>query len=298
MLSSVFQLPHHLQDQGVWLSIAASYGDVPPAFWALQGLCIAAAGMAGGIGYLLRQWFVRERHGHAVQGGQGIQTGQAAQAVQAVQAERRRIASDLHDGVGSRLVALLASNDPRSAAPSELSMALQACLLELQMTVDSLDDQASASIAERLAHLRYRLQPAFDRLGIGLAWNVRDVPLAHAMPAESALQICRIAQEALSNVLRHSHAGSVEVRFGPLGRSRGLLLEVRDDGRGLGAPARMPIERLGKGLRSMRARADALHGDLAVMDAVPHGLCVRLVLGHEALAPVLRDPLPAAASSL
>jgi signal transduction histidine kinase len=292
MLSSVLQLPHHLQDQGVWLSIAASYGDIPPAFWALQGLCIAAACMAGGIGYLLRQWFVRERHGH------GVQAVQAAQAVQAVQAERRRIASDLHDGVGSRLVALLASNDPRSAAPSELSMALQACLLELQMTVDSLDDQASASIAERLAHLRYRLQPAFDRLGIGLAWNVRDVPLAHAMPSESALQICRIAQEALSNVLRHSHAGCVEVRFGPLGRSRGLLLEVRDNGRGLGAPARTPTERLGKGLRSMRARADALHGDLAVMDAVPHGLCVRLVLGHEALAPALRDPLPAAASSL
>jgi len=242
------------------------------AFWALQGVNVAVFGMIVGIWYLSRRRVVRYRQ------------------VQAVLAERRRIASDLHDGVGSRLMALLASQDPRSAEPSELSMALQACLLELQMTVDSLDDEASATIAERLAHLRYRLQPAFDRLGIDLVWNVHEVPLSHAMSAEAAMQVCRIAQEALSNALRHSHARRVEVRFGPLGRSRGLVLEVQDDGHGLDASARMPREQMGKGLRSMRARADALHGELAVMDAVPHGLCIRLVLSDQALAPATSAP--------
>jgi len=158
--------------------------------------------------------------------------------------------------------------------------------------VDSLDDEASATIVERLAHLRYRLQPAFDRLGIGLAWHVQDVPLARALPAESAMQICRIAQEALSNVLRHSHASSVEVRFGPLGRARGFMLEVQDNGRGLGLGASggaLP-DHLGKGLRSMRARANALHGELAVVDAAPHGLCIRLVLSGEALAQAAAEP--------
>jgi signal transduction histidine kinase len=318
MLSSVLlQLPLYLEEQFVWLSIAAWVAllawlwprasrrrmllwaalaftlhltpvtgqvlrattaltvvgsDVPPAVWVLQAANVAVFGMIIGIGYLSRRRVVRFRQ------------------VQAVLAERRRIASDLHDGVGSRLVALLASQDPRSAEPSELSMALQACLLELQMTVDSLDDQASATIAERLAHLRYRLQPAFDRLGIGLAWNVHEVPLAHAMSPESAMQVCRIAQEALSNALRHSHASRVEVRFGPRGRSRGLVLEVQDNGRGLDASAPLPLEQLGKGLRSMRARADALHGELAVMDAVPQGLCIRLVLSGEALAPAAAKP--------
>ena len=316
MLFPVLELPHYLEDQFVWLSIAAwaallvwlwprasrrrmllwtalacalhltpltgqvlratsaitMLGSIPGAFWALQGVNIAVFCMIVGIWYLSRRRVARYRQ------------------VQAVLAERHRIASDLHDGVGSRLMALLASQDPRSAEPSELSMALQACLLELQMTVDSLDDQASATLVERLGHLRYRLQPAFDRLGIGLVWSVHDVALAHPMSPESAMQVCRIAQEALSNALRHSHATSVEVRFGPRERLRGLVLEVQDNGRGLDASARMPPEQLGKGLRSMRARADALHGELAIMDAVPHGLCIRLVLSGEGLAPAASEP--------
>ncbi|WP_240531081.1 sensor histidine kinase [Variovorax boronicumulans] len=236
--------------------------EVPAAFWALQGVNVAVLCMIVATWYFTRRRLVRYRQ------------------AQAVLAERRRIASDLHDGVGSRLVALMASYDPRSADARELSMALQACLLELQLTVDSLDDQADTSIGERLGHLRYRLQPAFDRLGITLVWNVQDVVLAPPLSPEAAMQLCRIAQEALSNVLRHSQATRVEVRFGPRERSQGLVLEVLDDGRGLDAAAGEPG---GKGLRSMRERADTLHGELAVMDAAPHGLRIRLVMPGEVL---------------
>ncbi|WP_454900575.1 sensor histidine kinase [Variovorax boronicumulans] len=236
--------------------------EVPAAFWVLQGVNVAVLCMIVATWYFTRRRLVRYRQ------------------AQAVLAERRRIASDLHDGVGSRLVALMASYDPRSADARELSMALQACLLELQLTVDSLDDQADTSIGERLGHLRYRLQPAFDRLGITLVWNVQDVVLAPPLSPEAAMQLCRIAQEALSNVLRHSQATRVEVRFGPRERSHGLVLEVLDDGRGLDAAAG---EAGGKGLRSMRERADALHGELAVMDAAPHGLRIRLVMPGEVL---------------
>lgn len=236
--------------------------EVPAAFWALQGMNVAVLCMIVATWYFTRRRLVRYRQ------------------AQAVLAERRRIASDLHDGVGSRLVALMASYDPRSADARELSMALQACLLELQLTVDSLDDQADTSIGERLGHLRYRLQPAFDRLGITLVWNVQDVVLSPPLSPEAAMQLCRIAKEALSNVLRHSQATRVEVRFGPRERSHGLVLEVLDDGRGLDAAAG---EAGGKGLRSMRERADTLHGELAVMDAAPHGLRIRLVMPGEVL---------------
>lgn len=245
-------------------AITALGTEMPAAFWALQGVNIAVLCMIVGTWYLSRRRLVRYRQ------------------AQAVLAERRRIASDLHDGVGSRLVALMASYDPRSADARELSMALQACLLELQMTVDSLDDQADTRIGERLGHLRYRLQPAFDRLGIALVWNVQDVALSPPMSSEVAMQLCRIAQEALSNVLRHSQATRVEVRFGPRERSHGLVLEVLDDGRGLDTATGEPG---GKGLRSMRERADALHGELEVMDVAPHGLRIRLVMPGEVQRP-------------
>lgn len=319
MPSSLLQFPHYLDEQFVWLSIAAwvallawlwprasrrrmllwialacalhltpitgqllratsaltmAENRIPLAVWLLQAVNIAVFGMIVGIWCLSRRRIARYRQ------------------LQAVLAERRRIASDLHDGVGSRLTALLASQAPRPAGPSELSMALRACLLELQMTVDSLDDEATVTLVERLAHLRYRVQPAFDGLRIELVWNVHDVPQAHALPSDHAMQICRIAQEALSNALRHSQASRVEVRFGPLDRSGGLLLEVQDNGRGLEASSPMPLEQLGKGLRSMRARADALNGELAIMDAAPRGLCIRLVLSSDALALAAREPEP------
>jgi hypothetical protein len=170
--------------------------DMPLAFWTLQAVNLAVLAMVVGIGYLsLRRV------------AQGRET-------QAVMAERRRIANDLHDGVGSRLVALLASQDPKAARSDGLSIALQACLLELQMTVDDLDDQSSATVFERLGHLRYRLRPAFDRLGIALEWNIAPEVLNCTVASDTATQVCRVVQEAMSNALRHSHATRVELRVG------------------------------------------------------------------------------------
>jgi signal transduction histidine kinase len=259
--------PASAQVLGATAAITEMAGDVPPAFWVLQGLNVAAFGMILGTLYA-----VLRRVAHARQ-------------MQAVLAERRRIADDLHDGVGSRLVALLASQSPKSTGSDELSMALQACLLELHMTVDDLDDQRSATAVERLAHLRYRLQPAFDRLGVRLVWHISAAAQACPLAPETSMQICRVAQEALSNALRHSHASRVELRFGPQpGRTHGLVLEVRDDGCGIVAPGAGPSDALGKGLRSMRTRANAVHGELAITNGVPHGLCVRLLIPCEEAA--------------
>lgn len=248
--------------------------DVPFAFWTLQAVNLMVLGTIVSIGYFsLRR----------------VAQGRQAQAVMA---ERRRIANDLHDGVGSRLLALLASQDPKAAHSNGLSMALQACLLELQMTVDDLDDQSEATVFERLGHLRYRLRPAFERMGITLEWNIASESLECRVRPDTATQVCRVAQEALSNALRHSRATHVELRVGAQDRARSLVLEVRDNGRGLDAPAGAPGS-LGKGLRSMRSRADAIGGELAVIDIEPHGLCVRLVVPCQASASEPHSVLPA-----
>ncbi|WP_240652005.1 sensor histidine kinase [Variovorax gossypii] len=246
--------------------------DMPFTFWALQVVNVLVLGMILGI------WYVSQRRASRFR------------QTQAVMAERRRIANDLHDGVGSRLVALLASQNPGSGGPDSLSMALQACLLELQMTVDDLDDQGDSTVVERLGHLRYRLRPAFERMGIALEWSVSPESEAFPMPAETASQVCRVAQEALSNALRHSRATRVELRVAPQEGGRAMVLEVRDNGRGLGAPGSLPtgdehsFESLGKGLRSMHSRAEAIGAELDIAPVAPHGLCVRLVVPCEAVA--------------
>ncbi len=173
-----------------------------------------------------------------------------------------------------------------------MALALQACLLELHMTVDALDDEPDATLAERLGQLRYRLQPAFDRLGIALEWQVRDVVLVQPLPGDAAVGICRIVQEALSNALRHSHATRVQVSFSSHARTRGLLLQVRDNGRGFGLGVAGTVDNayLGKGLRSMRSRALAMQGELRVLNVAPSGLSVQLLLPHHRLATPQRPP--------
>ncbi|MGJ7615294.1 MULTISPECIES: sensor histidine kinase [unclassified Variovorax] len=320
----VLSLPHFLEDQYVWLSIgtwavlliwlrhrasrrrvlmwAGLAGalhltpvaaqvirgnaainvmahDMPLAFWTLQAVNLVVLTAVVGIGYFSLRRVAQGRQWRAVM------------------AERRRIANDLHDGVGSRLVALLASQDPKAARSDGLSMALQACLLELQMTVDDLDDQTHATVLERLGHLRYRLRPAFERMGITLDWNIAPDALECTVRPDTATQVCRVVQEALSNALRHSRATRVELRVSPQDRARSLVLEVRDNGRGLDTPAGAPGS-LGKGLRSMRSRADAIGGELAVMDLDPHGLCVRLVVPCQASSSEPHSVLPEAESML
>ncbi|SEJ76944.1 MULTISPECIES: sensor histidine kinase [unclassified Variovorax] len=331
MLSpQVLHLPHLLEDQFVWLSVgtwglllmwlrtrisrrrvlmwaglagalhltpvaaqviratsafSVMADDMPFTFWALQVINVLVLGM------ILSIWYLAQRRGARLR------------QVRAVMDERRRIANDLHDGVGSRLVALLASQDPKSSGPDSLAMALQACLLELQMTVDDLDDQSNATVLERLGHLRYRLRPAFERMGIVLEWNIAPEAQALDLPPETATQVCRVAQEALSNALRHSRAKRVELRIAALDRGRALAVEVRDDGRGMqaqagGSPDLAVPGHLGKGLRSMHSRAEAIGGELDIMRLAPYGLCVRLVVPCKAVAPEPPSTRPEAESML
>ncbi len=196
---------------------------------------------------------------------------------QSLAAERHRIANDLHDGLGSRILALIASETSAPGGSTVLVQALHACLLELQMTVDGLDPQPEATLVERLAHLRYRMQPAFDGSGTVLKWEISPTlppfPIAH----EKASAVCRIVQESLANSLKHSQATCVIVRVASGGADPCLFLEIEDDGIGLQSAFDAPIStHEGKGLRSMRARARTIGAVLLLSPMQPHGLCVSL----------------------
>lgn len=170
-----------------------------------------------------------------------------------VQAERQRIARDLHDGVGSQLVhasMLLDHRDPRQAPVQEV---IEHCLLEMRMLVDRMgvDD---GSLTDRLAVLRYRLQPVLDRRGIGLRWQVPDIDQQGLPAGAFAQEVAAIVQEALSNALQHAHAAQLAVT---LELQQGEWhLQVLDDG--LGMPQGLAQPGAGKGLRGMAQRAALL----------------------------------------
>lgn len=200
-------------------------------------------------------------------------------------AERQRIARDLHDGVAARLIALLASLPVHAPLYADIVRGLQECLLELQLTVDGIGAER-VSLAEMLGNLRHRFEPAFRRSGMKFQWEVADLTLETQDDCRVHRELCKIAQEALANALRHSGAGSVQVRLAP-GRGNTLLtLEVSDDGRGLSDSGDGAALRTGgQGLRNMRSRAESIGARISVSNLSPRGLRVRVIL------PLTGDPM-------
>lgn len=189
---------------------------------------------------------------------------------QAVLAERARLMSDIHDGIGGQLISTLSLVDSREASAAQVGAALRECLDDLRLVIDSMEP-IDDGLLPVLGNLRYRLQPRLEAQGIELEWQVSDLPHLACLTPQNLLHVLRILQEALTNVLKHAGARRVRVRA----RSEGgrVAIELCDDGSGLGETE----ARRGRGLASMRRRAEALGADL-VVTASAAGTQVRLVL--------------------
>lgn len=190
--------------------------------------------------------------------------------------ERQRIARDLHDQVGSQLVHAIAMVDRDNPAALPLARALEQCLLDVRLLVDSMDGDDDA-LTDRLARLRHRVQPSLDQRGIALQWDVMYGGTASLPVGAPARELTAIAQEAVSNVLQHSGATSLKVRLRHVEEEGGAWrLQIIDNGRGLpDAPAG---HEAGHGIAGMRKRAAMAGGRLDLLPAEGQGLCVQVTV--------------------
>ncbi len=193
--------------------------------------------------------------------------------------ERRNLARDLHDDPLQTLMFLVRSLDDLTgnpALPPELSQ-------ELRRDSD-LADQTSRALREVIRGLRppvlddLGLEPALRHLATEVAHRC-DLPVevvvhgaARRLRPESELALYRVAQEALSNTVRHSGAsrGTIDVQF-----ANTVTLTVADDGVGVSGPARPGNGRGGLGIVGMRERLAQVSGTLDVSTAPGGGTRVR-----------------------
>jgi signal transduction histidine kinase len=125
-----------------------------------------------------------------------------------------------------------------------------------------------------VAALRQYVRSVEERSGLAaqltvVGWDGDE----QRLPAEVETALFRIAQEALTNAIRHAHATSVQVRLRRA--SDRVTLEVLDDGVGLGAvPASDGGEHLG--MFGMRERTRLLGGEFQAVPASPRGTLVRV----------------------
>lgn len=192
---------------------------------------------------------------------------------EATQNERRRIAQELHDGVGSQLVSILASLDRRDPRERHLIAALEQCLLDVKILVDAIDD-VDEELPDVLGRLRYRVQPSLDRLGIRLHWAVPYQGTLEQVRGERARQVLRVVQEALANVMRHARARNVWFDCDLDAAGRVLQVSVRDDGQGL----QPGVQGQGKGMEGMRRRASALGGAVEIVSQPGRGCRILLTV--------------------
>ena len=191
--------------------------------------------------------------------------------------ERRRIARELHDGIGQNLTAL---KHQLSLLIAEAGAGAPALVEPLQAGVD-LCTQTLADTRELSRLLRPQV---LDDLGLAAAlrWLARVVGGGAGLnvavdtdalpPLDDELQTLffRIAQEALTNVVRH--AGAREAMLTVTQRAGAVVLTVWDDGRGFDVDAKLAAASAGEsaGLGGMRDRV-SLHGGWLRLESTADG---------------------------
>ncbi|MGF7234073.1 MAG: GAF domain-containing protein [Frankia sp.] len=174
--------------------------------------------------------------------------------------DRDRIARDLHDHVVQRLFAVaiglqsLGSAERSPAAATRIATYvddLDDTIREIRTTIFRLRDREPGGLRTRVCDI---VDEAGDTLEFAPHLRL-DGPIDSAVGDDTAAHLVAVLREALSNVARHARATSVEVRL--TAGDGDVVLEIRDDGVGLGQPARS------SGLTNMRERAGACGGSFS-----------------------------------
>jgi two-component system sensor histidine kinase UhpB len=186
-------------------------------------------------------------------------------ALRAQEAERRRIASGLHDEVGQVLTGVLLRLDD-----DETKEAVRQALDEVRRIARELRPEMleQLGLVSALTELSRKFA---ESSGVRVERH-----FAGGLPPlsdDAELAVYRVAQESLTNIARHADASRVEIALEPGPDS--VVLRVIDDGRGIAASDQFVLNGHG-GLRGMRERALLVGGALAVKRAAEGGVEVRL----------------------
>lgn len=193
-----------------------------------------------------------------------------------VEGERQRISRELHDEIGQRMTGILL----------QLARIHDDAPAVTRLHIARVQDEARA-VMDEIGALAWQVRPRIlDDLGLLSAlkaltaslashgYSGIDTVLPRELPKASSeveLAIYRVAQEALTNAIRHSGATNIAIAMKVTHAD--LVVRVTDDGCGLPGP-----DREGPGLRGMRERALLIGGRLDVQESPPHGVRVELAV--------------------
>jgi signal transduction histidine kinase len=273
---------------GVWNSEGASVGVsfLPPFYstwWFRALVTLSLAGLA---------WLAWQRRVSQWKRAQAAQQAFSRQLIASHENERKRIAAELHDSLGQRLIivknlALLLLQTRTGASGLNGTQREQ---------VEEISAEVSGAVRE-VKEISYNLRPyRLDRLGLTAALRAMiETALASSLttfcaeidnidgvfPKQAEINFYRIVQECVNNILKHSQAAQASVRIRRT--KERLTLTVRDDGRGFAEDSAQAGSLEGFGLTGISERAQLLGGRAAIHSAPGQGTTVTIEINSEGL---------------
>jgi two-component system sensor histidine kinase UhpB len=207
-----------------------------------------------------------------------------------IEAERKRVAKDIHDSLGSSLVLLKLLAENMREQPSAPDGDERTTVARLREQAGRIEAAAAAAYASSRAIAKAMRPEAIDTMGLARAIEDLVQEYDAAAPAcaftvdvasdvpnvrgEVAIIVYRVTQEALANILKHAEASHAEVSLRMDGEQ--LHLRVQDDGLGFAAAGSKSDS--GLGLIGMRERVQAVGGKLTIDSGFAAGTTVTATL--------------------
>jgi two-component system, NarL family, sensor histidine kinase UhpB len=185
--------------------------------------------------------------------------------------ERKRIAADLHDDLGAKLLTIVHTSDSERIA----TLGREA-LEEMRLSVRGLTGRA-VQLGDAIGDWRSEVMTRLSQGGVELNWSAPDELLMseRGLSSRAYVQTTRILREAVSNVLKHSGASHCEVTIRQ--DDNDFELTISDNGKGIPTEMDGRLDR-GHGMSTMKGRAKQLQGQCLVESGPGFGTTIRLTL--------------------
>jgi len=191
---------------------------------------------------------------------------------QVTERERKRIAADLHDDLGAKLLTIVHTSESE-----RISTLAREALEEMRLSVRGLTGKP-VRLIDALGDWRAEVVSRLAQAGVEADWIAPAEEVPQTLSARAYVQTTRILREAVSNIIKHSGASHCAVRSTIA--SGDFQLVIQDNGRGIPLELDGRLDR-GHGMSSMKHRAKQLQGQCLVESGPGYGTVIRLTLPLE-----------------
>jgi two-component system, NarL family, sensor histidine kinase UhpB len=188
---------------------------------------------------------------------------------QVTEKERKRIAGDLHDDLGAKLLTIVHTSESE-----RISTLAREALEEMRLSVRGLTGKPM-KLADALADWRAETVSRLGQANVEIDWRSPAEEVEQLLPARSFVQTTRILREEVSNIIKHSGASHCKVRCAVHQNQFGL--NIQDNGKGIPMELDGKLDR-GHGMSSMKHRAKQMQGQCLVESGPGYGTVIRLTL--------------------